>query len=157
MEMRAFADSMFIPFIIQKDSFLEKSTVAYNIQGILNSTDWVEDDIGICYIPNLIKIELTFDGDISSNTFDYMKAEIFSIVATRPKSFSDDDQSDMTEDQHTNMLKNIMNCFSGKMIDLPEDLNIVEYLLNDSWSYRILMDCSLFPCVAGGTLLYECL
>jgi hypothetical protein len=157
MEMKAFADSMFVPLILQKDSFLEKSTVAFNWQGIVNSTNWIEDDSGVCFLPNLIKIELTFDGNIAADDFDEMKAEIYSIVGTTPKSFQDDDSIEMTDDQNTNMLKNIMNCFSGKMIDLPEELNIVEYLLNDDWSYRVMTECAIYPCVIDGSLLYECL
>jgi hypothetical protein len=157
MEMKAFADSMFVPLILQKDSFLEKSTVAYNWQGITNSNQWIEDDTGVCFLPNLIKIELTFDGNIMSEDFDELKAEIFSIVATTPKSFIGDDGPSMSEDQNTNMLKNIMNCFGGQMIELPEELNIVEYLLNDRWSYRVILARSIYPCVVNGCLFYECL
>jgi hypothetical protein len=157
MEMRAFADSMFVPLILQRDIMIGQSTVAYNWQGIANSTQWVEDDSGICYIPNLIKIELTFDGDITSEEFDPLKAEIFSIVGTTPRSFVNDDSQTMSEDQNTNMLKNIMNCFSGTMIELPNDLKIIKELLNDSWSYRVLTECAIYPCVVDGCLVYECL
>ena len=157
MEMTAFTESMFIPLMIQKESFDEHAIVAFNQEGIMNLGKWIEDDSGLCYIPDIIKIELTFDGNINDiETFDPVKAEIFSIVATRPKSFVDDVEL-LTDDQNTNMLKNIINCFSGDVMKLPKELILGEDLMRDAWSYRVAVDQRIYPCVVNGDLVFECI
>ena len=113
MEVKHFIDSLIMPYMIQKESFDNPMIVAYNLEGIMNASTWIEDESGICFIPDLVKIEITFDGDINSNEFDDLKAEIFSIVCTTPKFAIDDSYSDISEHHNTNILKNIFNCFNG--------------------------------------------
>lgn len=157
MEMIAFTESLFLPLMIQKESFDEHAIVAFNQEGIVNLGKWIEDDSGLCYVPDVIKIELTFDGNINDyETFDPVKAEIFSIVATRPKNIVDDGKI-LTDDQNTNMLKNIINCFSGEVMRLPKELQIGNDLLSDSWSYRVAVDRRIYPCVSNGDLVFECI
>ena len=158
MEVKDFTNSLFLPLMIQKESFFEPAIVAYNLEGIINSGDWVEDPSGVCYIPGLIKIEVTFDGNINDHeTFDPLKAEIFSIVGTTPLSFIDDDSSLMSNEENTNMLKNIINCFSGSVFSIPKSLNIYDSLLNDEWSYRVCTDMKICPCVVDGQFVFECI
>ena len=146
-----------MPYMIQKESFDNPMIVAYNLEGIMNASSWIEDESGICFIPDLVKIELTFDGDINSNDFDDLKAEIFSIVCTTPKFALDDSSSDITEPHNTNILKNIFNCFNGEMIALPDELLIYKDLFDNCWSYRISHDHRIYPCVVDGNLVFECI
>lgn len=155
MEVKDFTSSLFMPFMIQKESFDEQTTVAFNLEGIMNSEAWIEDPSGLCFIPDLVKIEVTFDGNINSDDFDESKAEIFGIVATCPKFLSDGEM--IGEHQNTNTLKNIMNCFRGDMIALPKELSIYNDLLGLQWSYRIALDQRIYPCVVDGNLVFECI
>lgn len=157
MEVKAFTDSLFLPLMVQREFFDDNLMVAYDSDCIMNMDTWVEDMSGLCYIPDLIKIELTFDGDINSPKFDPSKAEIFSIIATKPKSFVNDDDPMMTEDENSNMLKNIMNCFSGSMFNIPKEMHIFNNLIEDHWSYRVCLDVKIFVCVVNGSLAFECL
>lgn len=158
MEMKAFTESLFLPLMIQREVFDESTMVAFNLEGIMNLGTWIEDESGLCYIPDLMKIEVCFDGDLNDyENFDPTKAEIFSIVATTPSGLDPTSDAPLTEDQNTNMLKNIMNCFRGDMITLPEQLKIFDDLLGLEWSYRIAMDQRIYPCVVKGDLVFECI
>jgi len=156
--MKAFTESLFLPLMIQREVFNESSIVAFNLEGIMNLGTWIEDESGLCYIPNLMKIEVCFDGNLNDyENFDPIKSEIFSIVATTPSGLDPTSDAPLTEDQNTNMLKNIMNCFRGDMIALPEQLKIFDDLLGLEWSYRIAMDQRIYPCVVKGDLVFECI
>ena len=122
MEVKTFTECLFVPLIIQKEIQEFDVIVAMNIEGILNNSEWIEDDeSGLCYIPDVVKIEIAFDTNINDiETFDPSKADVFSIVATKPLFL--ETEGLMTDDQNTNMLKNIMNCFCGDMIVLPKEL-----------------------------------
>ena len=157
MEVKHFIDSLFMPYMVQKETFDSPMIVAYNLEGIMNASSWIEDESGICYVPNLVKIELTFDGNINSDDFDEFKAEIFSIVSTTPTFALDDCMSDIGEHHNTNILKNIFNCFSGEMISLPKELSIYNDLFELPWSYRISHDHRIYPCVVDGNLVFECI
>lgn len=157
MEVKAFTESMFLPLMIQREVFDEQSMVAFNLEGIMNLGTWIEDESGLCYIPDLMTIEVCFDGNLNDyDNFDPTKAEIFSIVATTPKGI-DPESDTLTNDQNTNMLKNIMNCFRGDMIALPKELKIFDDLLNQEWSYRVATDQRIYPCVVKGDLVFECI
>lgn len=157
MEVKTFTESLFVPLMIQKETFGYPDLIAMNMEGILNSTNWVEDDVsGICFIPDIVKIEIAFDTNINDiANFDPSKADVFSIVATKPKFLYV--EGEMTDDQNTNMLKNIMNCFDGDMILLPEELRILSSLFECNWSYRISLDHCIYPCVSEGRFGFECL
>lgn len=157
MELKHFTDSMFLPLMIQRECANDPATVAYNLHGIIDNGSWIEDSNCICYIPDLVKIELTFDGDINEDDFDPWKAEIFSIVATTPKHFIDDPSTELSHHQNSNTIKNIINCFSGAVIALPDELTIANELLSDAWSYRVVMDQKIYPCVVDGNLFFECI
>lgn len=159
MEIKDVTDSMFLPLMIQRELDIENIyTVSLNHDYLMNSGLWVEDVSGMCYIPNLIKVELSFDGDINDiENFDRLKSEVFSIVATAPKFIVDDLTPNITDDQNTNMMKNIMNCFSGKMMELQEDFILFDSLIEHPWTYRISMDHRIYPCVVNGTLAFECI
>ena len=157
MEVKHFIDSLFMPYMVQKETFDSPMIVAYNLEGIMNSSTWIEDESGICYIPNLIKIELTFDGNINSDDFDDSKAEIFSIVSTTPAFALEDSYSAIDEHHNTNILKNIFNCFSGEMIALPKELTIYNDLFELPWSYRFSHDHRIYPCVVDSNLVFECI
>jgi len=157
MEVSHLTESLFLPLMIQREMFDEPTMVAYSRDSILNLNTWIEDDIGLCFIPDIIKIELSFDGDVNDpNKFDPSKAEIFSIVATEPPFMIGNDDA-FTENQFSNMMKNIINCFSGDMIALPKELQIYDDLLRQEWSYRIRVDQRIYPCVQDGSMAFECL
>lgn len=161
MEVKDFTDCLFIPLIIQRESPLfNEATVAMNLEGILRLTTWVEDESGLCYVPDVIRIEILFDANINDpSSYDDMKMELFSIVATKPKflEFNDDESVPLSDAQNMNMLRSIMTCFDGTMIKLPDDLKIHDDLFDDRWSYRISMDRTLYPCVHDGAFGFECL
>ena len=156
MEVTHFIDSLFVPFMIQKEAFDSPTIIAMNVNGIMNHSDWIEDDSGICYISDIIKIQITFDGNICSSDFDDSKAEIFSIVASMPKFMQEDSVSDIDKHHNTNILKNIINCFNGEIISLPKEFLIYKDLLRDNWSYRISHGHSIYPCVVDKNLVFEC-
>ena len=158
MQTQEFTDSLFMPYLLQRECFNEPDVVAVNIETIMDSGRWVEDEDGVCYIPDLMKLEISFDGDINSHKdFDIFKAEIFSIVGTKPNFLNDEQESSLTRSQHSTTMKNIINCFSGNLMNLPEQLQIYDDLLHRTWSYRYINDVRLYPCVVDGNLVFECI
>lgn len=156
MEVKAFTDSLFIPLIIYREAFDEQVIMASNTQGIVSLDDWKLTDEMFPVKTDIIRIEVTFDGNINSDDFDRTKAEIFYIVGTQPRFIEYDDSTELTEDQNTNMLKAIINCFSNSMITLPKELQIFNDLLEGEWSYRIETDLMLVPSVSNGVFVFEC-
>lgn len=156
MEVKDLTDSMFVPLMLTREIFDEPEMVALNTNAILNSSGWIEDISGICFIPNLVKIELVFDQNINDQrSFDDSKAEIFGIVASKPK-FVDNVIHEMTDNQNNSMIRNIMNCYSREIIALPKEMMIYNDLLERAWSYRIVTDKRIYPCVSDGSLVFEC-
>jgi hypothetical protein len=163
MEVKSFTDSLFVPLIIQKSAACidyenDKDIVAINYASILATRGWIENhDINLCYLPNLIRIDLAFDVDIMDDaTFDETKTDVYSIVATTPKFLDVEEDLPLTMDQHSNMMKNIINCFDASLISLPPELKLFDSLLECDWTYRIALDLKLFPCVHNGVFSFEC-
>lgn len=151
MEVKNFMDFMFVPFLIQKETLTDPAIIALNEPGIMASTDWIEDPIGVCYIPNLIKIEIAFNSDIESG--DISKADIYSIVAKPPPAF------DLLDESRSNVIicNSIVSCFDTTVIGLPSELDIKNDLIDCDWSYRIMRDQRLYPCVVEGNIAFQCL
>jgi hypothetical protein len=157
MEVKDFTSSMFVPLMLTREMFDEPQTVAINTASILNSSLWIEDMSGICFMSDLIKIEIAFDTNINDRkTFDESKEEIFGIVASKPKFIDDNMHNYITDAQNNTMIRSILNCYSSEIISLPKNMKIYDDLLDRAWSYRIVTDKRIYPCVVDGNLMFEC-
>ena len=153
MEVKDFKDSLFRPLMVMKERGSEPTIVSYASQAIADSDNWYQDECGLCYIPDLIKIEVTFDGDINDVYFDDREATIFSLVTTRPSFITD--EFNISDNQNQLIIGNIINCFSGELMPIPTSLLIGNELSEFEWSYRIINDCKILPCVVEGQLAFE--
>lgn len=154
MEVTDIKASLFRPIMIIKESAHDQTIVSYSVDSISNSDNWYQDACGLCYIPDLVKIEVTFDGDINDPLcFDEENATVFSIISTKPEFMDSDDP--VTDKQHHLIVGNIINCFSGELMALPHSLQIGNELSDLEWSYRIVGNCKILPCVVDGQLAFE--
>lgn len=153
MEVKDFKDSLFRPLMVMKEQGSDPTIVSYASQAIADSDNWYQDECGLCYIPDLIKIEVTFDGDINDVYFDDREATIFSLVTTRPSFITD--EFNISDNQNQLIIGNIINCFSGELMPIPTSLLIGNELSEFAWSYRIINDCKILPCVVDGQLAFE--
>ena len=153
MEVKDFTESLFRPMMVLKEQPDRQTIVAYHPETIIDSDNWYQDACGLCYIPDLVKIEVSFDGDLNDPYFNDIEATIFSIVATRPTFLSEFD--DITDSQNQLIIGNIINCFSGEIIPIPTSLQVGNELSQFEWSYRIINDCKIMPCVVDGQMVFE--
>lgn len=156
MEMiETFRDCLFQPLIVQSITKNKHKLVVYDVDTITNSSNWFEDGSGICFIPDLVQFEITFDGDINSPYFKRSNATVYSIVATEPMILYTDTSSRFTQEQFGLIVKQLINIFSGDIMDIPQSLMIGEQMLKDSFSFKMNYDIKLFPCVNDGKLGFE--
>ena len=156
MEMiNTFKECLFQPLLVQSLKHNKHKTVAYDLNGITNSNNWFEDSSGLCFIPDLVEFNVTFDGDINSPFFRWSEATVYSIVSTEPEILYTDDSSRFTHEQFDLIMKQLINIFSGDIIPLPTQLMIGEMLLHEQFSFKMNYDIKLFPCVSDGKLGFE--
>ncbi len=154
MEVKHVLESLFVPLMLRKDNFKNnKFYVAVNNEHMMNCGLWKQSKTGLSYIPNLMRIELTFDGDISDPKFDLYSNDIYSIIGTKPHLLYE--SGSLTYDQNTNSMKNIINCYSGKLITVPHELDIYTNLLTNNWSYRYVLDSYIYVFIDNGCLTFD--
>lgn len=151
--MKAFIDSQFSPLVIDLLDADGNHFSAVNQQMLLNMKGWQMIN-GIPTLQGLVRIVFTLDGNITSETFDYTKANVYSVVSTRPKFMNSDD--DLPESITRSVWMQLQNIFSSSDFNIPalipDPFNVAnEY---DDSSFMIIDDVMIVPFADSGSFTF---
>lgn len=155
MEVSKFISAQFQPLILEMDSYSpDEYLVAYNQSHLIGCGKWEFNyETGCCFIPDLVKIIFTFDGDITSEEFDSTKATIYTIIATKPPFI--DTATEVDDVTSRSIWQQIINIFDSSDFDVPEQMRIGHMFEDNEASFVIVENVFLYPSVYEGNLTFE--
>jgi hypothetical protein len=152
MEMSQFTSNLFIPYLIKSEPFDGEDTIALNYQSLFSAQGWITDPEFGVMLKDVCKVQIAFQ-DYESERIEWSKSDLFTLAISRPGFLSSN--KPMGEQENLFMIKGIINCFDGSIVDLPQELSIKEDLLEMPWSYKIIPRTVIYVDSVDGHLLFD--
>lgn len=163
MEVKTFIESQINPLMLVFQFLDIRSHYLVSATGLMNSGLWKQDSEGLCYIPNLMSIDIGFGYDInviSPDDASYYDRPVISLITVIPDSFYTQDLSvSLTKDVATTIENQVMSFFNNCniKIKLNDKITVEPYheMQTKAWSYQLIHGAKIVAVERNGNLLFE--
>lgn len=163
MEVKTFIESQINPLMLVFRYLDIRSHYLVSATGLMNSGLWKQDSEGLCYIPNLMSIDVGFGYDINQISPDdpaYYDQPVISLITVIPESFYTQDLSvSLTKDVATTIENQVMSFFNNCNITirLNDKISVDPYkeMQTKAWSYQMVHGAKIVSVERNGNLLFE--